>query len=358
MDASWWRRGASTTVRSAAQVVDATRVERVLDAATVTPSAAVELYSLMSTTAPNLPTGGRRARLLAAEPELARELAGFWDDGGLEFNELLVLATHAERLGDEDPLPLIGELNLLVGDDLGDPGLETETVAERAVTVHRLERLAREPDLMKRYQALLRRAWAVLEPEWDRAGLAATRAACDEWRGQLANAAGPLATVEDLREALPTGHVGRWERNAPLIDRALSRGRLLLCPLFFADWLYLITALPEDTLVVGSRIPLTSWAGRARERAEPLARQLRVLADPTRLAILAHLAREPLTIGDLTAAFDVSQPAISNHIQKLRDAGFVEVLRDGGRTRYAVPRDLGEGVVRRLAADLLGYWFP
>ena len=204
----------------------------------------------------------------------------------------------------------------------------------------------------------MHRAWSVLDVEWTTAGRPATRAASEAWRIELASAGGQLATVEDLREALPTGHVGRWERHAPLIDAALADGQLLLVPLYFADWLYLVSALPHGTLIVGSRIPLTTWVGRARERAEPLARELRVLADPTRLAILAHLAREPLTIGELTAAFDVSQPAISNHIQKLRDAGFVEVQRTGGRTRYAVPRDLGEGLVRRLAADLLGYWFP
>src|SRR5689334_1117931 len=172
MEASWWSREAGTTVRSAAQVVDPTRLERALDAATVTPSAVVELYSLMSTTAPNLPTGGRRARLLAAEPELARDLATFWDDGGLEFNELLVLATVAGQVGEEDPIPLIDELIVWVLEEVDDPGLETETVAERAVTVHRLQRLARERGLVNRYQALLKRAWAVLQPEWQRAGLA------------------------------------------------------------------------------------------------------------------------------------------------------------------------------------------
>ena len=270
-----------------------------------------------------------------------------------------MLAARAQRLGDEDPAALIDDAAAAsAAEPLLDPGLATETVAERAVTVHRLRRLADERELRERWRALLHRAWSVLDAEWTSAGRPATRAASEAWRIELASVGGQLATVEDLREALPTGHVGRWERHAPLIDAALADGRLLLVPLYFADWLYLVSALPYGTLIVGSRIPLTTWAGRARERAEPLARQLRVLADPTRLAILAHLAREPLTIGDLTAAFDVSQPAISNHIQKLRDAGFVEVQRHGGRTRYAVPRDLGEGVVRRLAADLLGYWFP
>ena len=47
------------------------------------------------------------------------------------------------------------------------------------------------------------------------------------------------------------------------------------------------------------------------------------LADPTRRAILARLAEGDRTVGELTAPFEVSQPAISRHLKVLERAGLV-----------------------------------
>ena len=47
------------------------------------------------------------------------------------------------------------------------------------------------------------------------------------------------------------------------------------------------------------------------------------LADPTRRAILARLAEGDRTVGELTAPFGVSQPAISRHLKVLERAGLV-----------------------------------
>ncbi|OGO52292.1 MAG: transcriptional regulator [Chloroflexi bacterium RBG_16_70_13] len=47
------------------------------------------------------------------------------------------------------------------------------------------------------------------------------------------------------------------------------------------------------------------------------------LADPTRRAILARLADGDRTVGELTAPFEVSQPAISRHLKVLERAGLV-----------------------------------
>jgi ArsR family transcriptional regulator len=40
-------------------------------------------------------------------------------------------------------------------------------------------------------------------------------------------------------------------------------------------------------------------------------------------------ASQPVCICDFTAAFDLSQPTISHHMAKLRDAGLVEVTKKG-----------------------------
>jgi ArsR family transcriptional regulator, arsenate/arsenite/antimonite-responsive transcriptional repressor len=58
---------------------------------------------------------------------------------------------------------------------------------------------------------------------------------------------------------------------------------------------------------------------------------LKALADPTRLTMIAVLrkAAEPVCICDFTAALSLSQPTISHHMAKLRDAGLVESEKRG-----------------------------
>ena len=58
---------------------------------------------------------------------------------------------------------------------------------------------------------------------------------------------------------------------------------------------------------------------------------LRALADPTRLQMIGILKRssKPICICDFTAAFALSQPTISHHMAKLREAGLVEVTKVG-----------------------------
>ena len=58
---------------------------------------------------------------------------------------------------------------------------------------------------------------------------------------------------------------------------------------------------------------------------------LKALADPTRLQMVGVLRRssQPVCVCDFTAAFDLSQPTISHHMGKLRDACLVEVTKVG-----------------------------
>jgi DNA-binding transcriptional ArsR family regulator len=62
----------------------------------------------------------------------------------------------------------------------------------------------------------------------------------------------------------------------------------------------------------------------------------RTLADPTRRTVFERLMGEgELTVGDLTAGAGVSQPAVSQHLAVLRQAGLVTERRDGRFIRYA-----------------------
>jgi len=47
------------------------------------------------------------------------------------------------------------------------------------------------------------------------------------------------------------------------------------------------------------------------------------LADPTRRAIFERVARGPSSVGKLAAHFEVSRPAVSQHLKVLKDAGLV-----------------------------------
>jgi DNA-binding transcriptional ArsR family regulator len=70
-------------------------------------------------------------------------------------------------------------------------------------------------------------------------------------------------------------------------------------------------------------------------------RIFRALADPSRRAIFESLTRGEAAVKDLTARFDISQPAVSQHLATLREAGLVRGRREGRRAYYRVdPRGL------------------
>jgi DNA-binding transcriptional ArsR family regulator len=65
------------------------------------------------------------------------------------------------------------------------------------------------------------------------------------------------------------------------------------------------------------------------------------LADPSRRAIFESLTRGECAVKDLTARFDISQPAVSQHLAALKDAGLVNGRREGRCVYYCVePRGM------------------
>jgi DNA-binding transcriptional ArsR family regulator len=65
------------------------------------------------------------------------------------------------------------------------------------------------------------------------------------------------------------------------------------------------------------------------------------LADPTRRAILARLAKGEATVMELAAPFEMTQPAISQHLKVLEEAGLVARRVEGTKR----PRRLAKGGV-------------
>ena len=65
------------------------------------------------------------------------------------------------------------------------------------------------------------------------------------------------------------------------------------------------------------------------------------LADPSRRAIFVSLTRGEAAVKDLTSRFDISQPAISQHLATLKNAGLVKGRREGRNVYYRIePRGM------------------
>lgn len=70
---------------------------------------------------------------------------------------------------------------------------------------------------------------------------------------------------------------------------------------------------------------------------------LEAIADPTRRRIVELLAQRDRTAGELVKEFDLSAPAISQHLNVLREAGLVTTRAEGqSRIQTLNPDGLGE----------------
>lgn len=75
--------------------------------------------------------------------------------------------------------------------------------------------------------------------------------------------------------------------------------------------------------------------------AHRCAERLKLLADPTRLAILQLLRSGPRQVGEINAEIAVEQSLLSHHLRKLREARLVFAERAGKAVRYRLALPLG-----------------
>jgi DNA-binding transcriptional ArsR family regulator len=79
---------------------------------------------------------------------------------------------------------------------------------------------------------------------------------------------------------------------------------------------------------------------------------LRAIAEPRRRQILELVRERELSAGAIASQFDVTRPAISQHLGVLKEAGLVDERRNGTQRLYrARPQGLSE-----LKAFLDGFW--
>lgn len=79
------------------------------------------------------------------------------------------------------------------------------------------------------------------------------------------------------------------------------------------------------------------------------------LADPTRRHIIESLAAGELAFGQLADKFDMSRPAVSQHLKVLREAGIVTARADAQRRIYRLS-DRGLDEVEAWLGKVRSFW--
>jgi DNA-binding transcriptional ArsR family regulator len=85
--------------------------------------------------------------------------------------------------------------------------------------------------------------------------------------------------------------------------------------------------------------------------AESAEEVLKALAEPRRQQILRLVRATPRSVGEIAEQVDITQQAVSQHLQVLKDAGLVAVRHDGTRRLYAIRPD-GLASLDRFLAEL------
>jgi DNA-binding transcriptional ArsR family regulator len=80
---------------------------------------------------------------------------------------------------------------------------------------------------------------------------------------------------------------------------------------------------------------------------------LKAIAEPRRRAIMRLVRDEERSAGDIAAQFDVTRPAISQHLTVLKEAGLVSEQRNGTRRLYRA-RPEGLEALRAFLDDMWG----
>ena len=84
---------------------------------------------------------------------------------------------------------------------------------------------------------------------------------------------------------------------------------------------------------------------------------LAALADPTRRRIVETLAGGPLSSGEIASRFEITAPAISQHLKTLRNARLVRVRAQAQRRIYELDPD-GVGELAAWVDQIRRFWAP
>lgn len=296
----------------------------------VAPSAPLELMWVLHFAQADHEHEGAFAGLepirLRLGPELAR-LRG--DDMTRYSTELIVLAERSGTMLDLDLRRFFARIEEAASDPAEMPALLSESPAELKVARARLARLRAEPATRKRYVELLAEIWKSVEAGWEQEGRSAVMAEALRWKRVLDD-----GTAYRQLLGLQTLWAGRPQIDA-VADAAASEGKLILSPCWFGGKIHVIEL--DGTVYAGQGIRHDEPS--YRKVAAEISTSIKALADPTRLAILLRLAREPASVTEIARQFHLSQPTVSAHVQVLRESGLLEEKTVGRSAKLSASED-------------------
>jgi len=310
------------------------------------PSLACDLSWLLSVAArPTMQTRyPQLAEMFNGREDLADCVRGFWGEGSEEacFTEMQVLAHHAGALAETDPDALWDAIERAVATVPADLELPSESPEDRATYLERFRMLKESPELVASYIQLLKDVWAPVNDMWQQAlpllGEAGRHVVAQFERDHALDP-GLQRGCDILRARVPS----------LMADIGSGRAELVFVPcLFFGSSMYLEF---DGLVVLGTGV--SQRDGEARARTESVARRLKAVADPTRLALLHSLATAPSTVGELAVLFRLAQPTVSTHVKVLRQNGLVRSERQGGRLRLSADPVAVEALLGELREAVL-----
>ncbi|MGH7764647.1 MAG: ArsR/SmtB family transcription factor [Candidatus Dormibacteraceae bacterium] len=297
----------------------------------VAPSAAVELMWVLHSLTASHPLKGAFSTLEPLRAELGPSTDAFWADGVRGFTEEVVLAERCGALFDTDLNRFFARLAAACELKAGAPSLLSESPLEREALRARLERLRTEPALRSSYVSLLQSVWKAVEPEWRSVGLPAVTEAAADWRRRL-EAGSAFSELLDRPQIWP----GRPDIDV-LAQGAATQSRLVLSPSWFGGDIHVVEL--DGMLLAGRGVRRRDDDQQRRDAAVQVSSRLKTLADPTRLAILLQLAREPASVTEVARRLKLSQPTVSGHVQLLREAGLLEERSVGRSARLTASEE-------------------
>jgi len=267
------------------------------------------------------------AEMFKGREDLADRVRNFWNDCSAEescFTEMQVLAQHADAVSVTDPDVLWSAVEEAVATVPLDLEMPSESPEDRAIYLDRLRRLRESPALLRSYLDLLEAVWAPVDAMWQQAlpiiEEAGRHVVAQYERGR------------SLELLIPQGCDILQERLPDILAKVeVGQQPLLFVPcLFFGSSMYLEVS---GLITIGTGVGQGDAAARAQ--TESVARRLKAVADPTRLALLHSLASAPSSVGELAVLFRLAQPTVSMHVKVLRENGLVRSQREGGRLRLS-----------------------
>ncbi|WP_184550555.1 ArsR/SmtB family transcription factor [Mucilaginibacter sp. FT3.2] len=95
------------------------------------------------------------------------------------------------------------------------------------------------------------------------------------------------------------------------------------------------------------------------EAQNELAKMLKAIAHPARIAIIEHLIQANACIGnDLVEVLGLAQPTISQHLRELKEAGIIKGTIDGTSMNYCIDQANWKKYADKLNAFFVTLKFP